>query len=164
MYTVEAFAWFMKYCMNYVPCNLFLTSPFLENLMKMEMQLQLKYLPQISTFCDVLIVQFYCYLNFDYGLKHNDAALKWCNLSWHMISDEILQQLEVEVAQYHTQLSWQQLHGSITPASSKLLGIKRDGSICIHRIFRMKHKMMMIISCNTLKILRKRNTKVCNSH
>jgi hypothetical protein len=77
----------------------------------------------------VLIVQSYYYLNFDYDLKHNDAALKWCNLSWHTISDEILQQLEVEVGQYHTQLFGQQLHGSITPASSKLLGIKRKKKI-----------------------------------
>jgi len=69
----------------------------------------------------------------------------------------------VEVAQYHIQLFWQQLHGSITPASSKLLGIKRDGIIYIHMIFRMKHKMMTI-SRNTLKILRKKKTKVYNSH
>jgi hypothetical protein len=46
-----------------------------------------------------------------------------------MISDEILLQLEVEVGQCHKQLFGQQLHGSIIPASSELLGITK------HRIY-----------------------------
>jgi hypothetical protein len=113
--------------------------PFLEeNQMMMEMLLQLKYLPQISTFCDVLRVQSYYHLNFDYGLKRNGAVLTLCNLSWHMISDEILLQLEVEVGQYHKQLFGRQLHGSITPASSELLDIAKDGIIWIHMICRVK--------------------------
>lgn len=132
----------MKCCMNYVLYNLFLTSPLLEgNWTRMEMLLQLKYLPQISTFCDVLTVQSYYQLNFDYGLKHNGAALMWCNLSWHMISDEILLQQEVEVGQYHKQLFGQQLHGSIAPASSELWDIIKARIIWIH------------ILCNTMKMV-----------
>jgi hypothetical protein len=42
-----------------------------------------------------------------------------------MTSDEILLQLEVEVGQYHKQLFWQQLHGSIVLASSELLDMTK---------------------------------------
>jgi hypothetical protein len=57
-------------------------SPFPEEKqMRMEMLLQLKYLPQILTFCDVLIVQSYYHQNFDYDIKDTGAALMWCSLS-----------------------------------------------------------------------------------
>jgi hypothetical protein len=105
----------------------------------------LKYLPQISTFCDVLTVQSCYRLNSGYGLKHNGAALKWCNLSWHMISGEILLQWEEEAGQYRKQSSGQQLHGNTAPVSSELWDITKDEIIWIHTVSEMNIQDINIV-------------------